>query len=301
MSLRLSAMSRVRSLTGPGLLVACALVGLPALAEMSGQADTDTLFEKVRNNVAAAPELDIIAEIDHARLAAVAGETMPPARVVIFSDPALDAALMKIDPRIGVDLPLRVLAFAASDTGQAFTAHNTLDYVASRYSVSVPQDLRDRHDAILARALAGVSASDLTTFPTDIMQPDGLVRLDSPFGFDETLDRLRAAVDMQEDTVWFGEVDFTDRALKQGVEIAPARLLLFGGPGPGGRAMAKAPTLGLDAFCQKMLVLERSDGRIEVLFNDLLALADRQDVPKSLPLRIINRRMLKTFTEALEG
>jgi hypothetical protein len=39
-----------------------------------------------------------------------------------------------------------------------------------------------------------------------------------------------------------------------GIELPPTLLLLFGAPIPGAKAMADAPTLGLDASCQKLLV-----------------------------------------------
>lgn len=133
------------------------------------------------------------------------------------------------------------------------------------------------------------------------MEGDGLITLESPHGFDETLRRLRDAVNAQGDTVWFGEVDFDERAKTVGVAIEPAQLLLFGGPGPGGRAMSAAPSLGLDAFCQKVLVVQDEAGNVRVIMNDLLALAERHTVSKSLPLRVINRRIQKTFAAALEN
>jgi uncharacterized protein (DUF302 family) len=64
--------------------------------------------------------------------------------------------------------------------------------------------------------------------------------------------------------------------------------------------MADAPTLGLDAFCQKLLVWEDESGAVQVSFNDLLAIAERQDVPKAVALRVINRRLGSTFSGALE-
>ena len=63
--------------------------------------------------------------------------------------------------------------------------------------------------------------------------------------------------------------------------------------------LADAVTLGLDAFCQKFLVWEDEQGRVFLSFNDLLALAERQDVPKRLPLRVINFRLNSVFSEAL--
>jgi uncharacterized protein (DUF302 family) len=65
--------------------------------------------------------------------------------------------------------------------------------------------------------------------------------------------------------------------------------------------MAEAPTLGLDAFCQKLLVWEDETGAVKVSFNDLLALADRQQAGKSPALRVINHRLTSTFEAALES
>ena len=114
-----------------------------------------------------------------------------------------------------------------------------------------------------------------------------------------TLDRGQAAIDAQDDTVNFGRVDFQQRARDEGLLIRPSTLVLFGGPGPGAKAMSEAPTLGLDAFCQKFLVWEDESGQVHLSFNDLLALAERQGVGPSLPLRVINRRLESVFTEAL--
>jgi len=63
--------------------------------------------------------------------------------------------------------------------------------------------------------------------------------------------------------------------------------------------MNKSPTLGLDAFCQKFLVWQDDEGGVHLSFNDLLALADRQGVSKSIPLRVINYRLNNVFGEAL--
>mgnify|MGYP006097397727 CR=1 FL=1 len=81
--------------------------------------------------------------------------------------------------------------------------------------------------------------------------------------------------------------------------IRPTTLILFGGPAPGAKAMNGAATLGLGAFCQKFLVWEDAKGGGHLSFNDLLAIADRQDVSKNIPLRVISFRLSKAFTPAL--
>ncbi len=284
----------------PCLAVAVSMAAAPARAEQN-HAASDALFDRVKSNVTAEQNFDIIAEIDHSRLAAEVDEEMPPSRVLIFSDPALDSALMAIDPRLGLDLPLRILAYETSPGGESKLLYSDAGYLEKRYGVTLPQVLRDSYRAGTETALAGIATGDVAVLDAEGLEGDGLITLESPHGFGETLRRLRDAVNAQDDTVWFGEVDFEDRARAVGVAIEPAQLLLFGGPGPGGRAMSAAPSLGLDAFCQKVLVVQDEAGNVRVIMNDLLALAERHTVSKSLPLRVINRRIQKTFAAALEN
>lgn len=283
-----------------GLATAVAFACLTAHpAGADRYAVSDALFATVASNIANDPTLEIIAEIDHSRLAADVGSNMPPARVVIFSDSVLETLMMQANPLTGIDLPLRVLSYEVTPDGDSKVTYNTFDYVSSRYGLGADPKLASQYKATMARALSDVLQSNIRHFDSDDMQPDGIITLVSDFDMETTLAKLRDAINMQDDTVWFGEVDFRARAAELGETIAPSRLLLFGGPGPGGKAMANAPTLGLDAFCQKLLVWQDSDGTVQVSFNDLLALADRQMVGKSIALRVVNRRVGKTFENAL--
>ena len=94
----------------------------------------------------------------------------------------------------------------------------------------------------------------------------------------------------------FGAVDFDSG---EGGEGASAHLLMFGAPGPGAKAMKSAQTLGLDGFCQKFLVWQDASGQTFLSFNDLPALAKRQGVGVSLPLRVIDYRLSSVFEDAL--
>ena len=260
--------------------------------------EPDKLFQILQANVRDHAEFEVIVDIDHARLGAKAGSPMPPSHVLIWSDAALEAAILKHNPVAAVDLPLRVLAYENQQTGKAALIYNTYDFVAQRHSLPEDAALRDGYESAVAKAVKGVPESTISKFPSDAMPAAGLVTLTSPYDFQPTEKRVRDAIAANPDTVPFGEVDFTARSKAHGVELRPLKLILFGGPGPGGRAMASAPTLGLDAFCQKLLIWQDEKGTVYVTFNDLLALAERQG-SGGLPLRVINRRMKKTFSEAL--
>ena len=260
---------------------------------------SDELFEKIDSNVANEPSLHKVLEIDHSRLGAQEASHMPPARVLMFSDKKLESELLKRNQLAGIDLPLRILAYESVPNGPSKIIYNSFDYLASRYGLSLSGVSRDLFEKSLSLALNGVNPAYIAAFSQDQMQPDGIVTLDSPFDFIETDSRVLDAINSQDDTIIFGSIDFQSQVQDFGVVIPPTKLILFGGPSPGAKAMRNAPTLGLDAFCQKLLIWEDDQQVVHLSFNDLLRVAERQDVGKSIPLRVIDFRLNRTFSNAL--
>ena len=260
---------------------------------------SDVFFSQIESNVTASDSLEKIVEIDHSRQGFDAGSIMPPARVLIFSNPKLEAALVQQKQLVAIDLPLRALAFESTPGGSSKVVYNSYAFLESRYQLKPNRALEDAYKESFATALRSLESDQITHFEQESMQPDGITTIHSPFDFQTTLQKVEAAINFQDDTVNFGKVDFQARAHAVGVEIRPTTLILFGGPGPGAKAMSSAPTLGLDAFCQKFLIWQDEDQRVNLSFNNLLAMAERQKVNKSLALRIINSRLEKTFEDAL--
>lgn len=297
-------MKKFRNLALFVLLIAGALSAVFFLRKEQPVAESrfvapDKLFQTLQQNVSNHAKFEVIVDIDHARLAAEAGSPMPPSHVLIWSDPALEAAILKHNPVAAIDLPLRILAYENQETGKSAVTYNSYEFLALRHSLPEDATLRDGYESAISKAVEGIPESAISKCPSDSMPDAGLVTLTSPHDFESTVKRIRAAIAAQSDTVSFGEVDFAVRSKTQGVELRPLKLILFGGPGPGGRAMKSAPTLGLDAFCQKLLIRQDESGSVQVIFNDLLALAERQGVSRGVPLRVINQRIKKTFSAAL--
>ena len=280
------------------VLAACSRGTEPVAA--SRFVEPDRLFDKLAANVRSHPQFEVIADIDHARLAEAAGMAMPPSHVLIFSDPELEATMLQLNPLAALDLPLRVLAFENQTSGKAAVIANNYDFLERRYGLPANAAIRSRYETAIAMATAGIPADSISRFTSDSMQGSGVVMLDSPYDFATTEQKILMAIDAQSDTVHFGKIDFAARSGAHGIELAPTLLILFGAPGPGGRAMAHAPTLGLDAFCQKLLIWQDPSGTVRVTFNDLMALAERQQASGGIPLRVINRRLKHTFSAALE-
>jgi uncharacterized protein (DUF302 family) len=285
------------------LLTAC---GSPNQASDNDYQNVDRLFAQLESNIKAQKNLKKTHEIDHSRLGLKAGSIMPPARVILFSNAKLESALIKTAPKIALELPLRVLAYKDVKSQEAKIIYNDFDYISFRYDLESLLDkneiavLSSQYNQTIKAATHDISAKKTTHFSDNKMKTDGIITITSPYDFATTKKKVLAAISAQDDTVSFGEIDFKANALAEGTNIEPSTLLLFGGPAPGAKAMSKAPTLGLDAFCQKLLLWQDEFGNTYLSFNDLLVLADRQKVNKSLALRVINYRLTDVFQTALE-
>lgn len=268
----------------------------PAAQGQPVQDGVDALFDAVASAVSDAG-LQRVLDIDHARLAAEAGVPMPPSRVQIFSDPGIDARLLAASVRTGLDLPFRVLTFAEGDVPRL--TYTSAEFLGLRHGLT-DGDALDAFDDRLATALASVEGAAPRPVPTDGLTRDyGIAELRTSLDVPTSVARLKAAVTAQPDTIWFGEIDLAARAAASGTDIVPAVLLLFGGPAPGGVAMAEFPAIGIDAFCQKLLVHAAPDGGSVILFNDIAALARLHYGRSAPPHAALDERLTATFTAAL--
>lgn len=106
--------------------------------------EVDKLLQTLETNIRANPQLEVIVDIDHSRLAAKAGSSMPPAHVLIWSDSELAAAILKRAPLAATDLPLRVLAFIGQHSHSAAVIANGFDYLVNRHALPDEEEFRDR-------------------------------------------------------------------------------------------------------------------------------------------------------------
>ena len=77
----------------------------------------------------------IFARIDFSADAARAGLQMRPEQLLIFGNPKAGTALMVVEPAAGIDLPLKALAWEASD-GQVRLAYNDPAYILERHALA---------------------------------------------------------------------------------------------------------------------------------------------------------------------
>ena len=94
--------------------------------------------------------VNIFARIDHAAGAASVGMSLRPTEVLIFGNPRAGTPLMQANQTIGIDLPLKVLAWEDA-SGGVWLTYGDPAWLAARHGLA-----EDTADAVsgLARAIA---------------------------------------------------------------------------------------------------------------------------------------------------
>jgi len=79
--------------------------------------------------------ITIFARVDHAAGAKKVDKELAPTQLLIFGNPKLGTPLMLSDRKIGLDLPLKALAWQ-DDKGKVWVSYNDPAYLKTRYDMS---------------------------------------------------------------------------------------------------------------------------------------------------------------------
>ncbi|HZZ35351.1 MAG TPA: DUF302 domain-containing protein [Caulobacteraceae bacterium] len=108
---------------------------------------------------------------------------------------------------------------------------------------------------------------------------DGVLRVKSLYGFDETVARLKANV-AAKGIRFFDEIDQSQLGAGAKIDLGPSKLLIFGNPPLGVQFLTSNRYAGLD-WPVRMLVIQDPDGTVHVAWTDFnyikgrYAIADR--------------------------
>ena len=127
----------------PGLLLGIAVLTFgiaPASADGDGLIvkQSDFGVTKTLDRLGIALErkgIKVFARIDHAKGAKSVGMDMTPPAVIIFGSPKIGTPLMTSNPAIGLDLPLKAVAWQAAD-GSVKLAYTDPAVLAKRYGIT---------------------------------------------------------------------------------------------------------------------------------------------------------------------
>jgi uncharacterized protein (DUF302 family) len=101
----------------------------------------------------------------------------------------------------------------------------------------------------------------------------GVLRVQSSYGFDETVARLKADVGAK-GIRFFTEIDQSELGAGADIPLRPSKLLLFGNPPLGVQFLTSNPYAGLD-WPVRMLVVQDGQGRVFVAYTDFAYIARR--------------------------
>ncbi len=109
---------------------------------------------------------------------------------------------------------------------------------------------------------------------------EGVVTRPSPFGVDETLERLQASIQAHGLNL-FAHIDHSAAAGQVGLTMQEAHVLIFGNPASGTPLMVASPLLALD-LPLRLLVWQESDRRVWVSSTSASYLQARYAIPLAL-------------------
>ena len=127
----------------------------PRMVELTASGNADQVEARLRQALDA-HRLQLFARIDHATGARKADVELEPNVLLIFGNTRVGTPLMQADPRVGIELPLRMLIWQDPDGTH-------LGYLdprerADRYALDGHQQTLDRQTAVLTK-LAAAAAS----------------------------------------------------------------------------------------------------------------------------------------------
>lgn len=136
----------------------------------------------------------------------------------------------------------------------------------------------------LAVAVATASAAFVGYAQAREMGMPDIKRLHSTYSFQDTVDKLRAALEGKGFTV-FSVIDQRQAANSVGLDMPPTTLLIYGNPKGGTPLMLAAPDFALE-LPLKVLVREDNDKKVSVVFTPATALDGRHGLPRGLAAKL---------------
>ncbi len=92
--------------------------------------------------------IGVFARVDHAAGAQQAGMNLRPMQLLVFGNPRLGTPLMQSNPRIGLELPLRVLAWE-DGSGAVWLGYTAPADLAARHHISDRAEAVEKMTAVL--------------------------------------------------------------------------------------------------------------------------------------------------------
>lgn len=147
-------------------------------------------------------------------------------------------------------------------------------------------------------AACGLAASLATISPAGSAAADnGVVRVKSAFGVEETITRLKADI-AAKGIMFFTTVDQAQLAADAGISVRPSTLLIFGNPPLGTQFITANPNAGLD-WPVRLLVHQDARGAVWAVYTDFKWIADRHGITDREPQFKMASEVIASITSSV--
>jgi uncharacterized protein (DUF302 family) len=135
--------------------------------------------------------------------------------------------------------------------------------------------------------------------PAGAVTKDGLVRVKSAYGMEETIDRIKKDVAAKK-IMLFDVIDQAKLAKDAGIDIKPSALILFGNPPLGTLFLAANPESGID-WPVRVLVHQDKQGQVWAVYTDFAWIAKRYGI-KTRPAQFkMASEVIASITSAVKA
>ena len=170
--------------TLPSKLVLFSALSLSAAMPAHARIDGDLLVKPSTRGVkesidalAAAVEAagaKVVARVDHAAGAKAVGADMKPAEVLIFGNPKLGTPLLQANPRAGLDLPMKVLAYEDAK-GKVWIVTTRAAALRSRYGIKGKDEVITAMTGALDKLTGAAAGAPMAAAPSTAAKPAAAV------------------------------------------------------------------------------------------------------------------------------
>src|SRR5262249_55431768 len=148
-----------------------------------------------------------------------------------------------------------------------------LAHAGERHSRHKEPSMFTRLTRTLSVAAFGVTLLSSGAVLAETVGSDGLVKVKSAYGMDETVARLKKDI-ADKGILFFGAIDQSKLAADAGIKLHPSTLLVFGNPPLGTQFMTSNPSSGLD-WPVRLLVYQDAKGDVWTTYTDFAWIANR--------------------------
>jgi uncharacterized protein (DUF302 family) len=150
---------------------------------------------------------------------------------------------------------------------------------------------------LLIGMLVPPPAATLADSPKAAVAANGLVKVKSAYGMDETVARLKADI-AKKGITFFAEIEQSKLAAAAKIDIGPSVLLIFGNPALGTQFMLRNQESGID-WPVRILVYRDAAGQVYAEYTDFVWIARRHGITSNdAPFKMANE-VIASITAAV--